>query len=129
MVQFAERNHEHPVYAKLADLRKLAAALRDHATAAPSITGTIVPVPDVAVSSQLVVTVRLPDPMPAGYVASAQLVGQTAALAPARVVGWQIQSRRRVDVLVRNASATDVLTGVSLLVIATLPPVSPDPND
>ena len=116
-------------YGALADhIQRLAAAVREQFTQPPDATAVIVPVPDIPVSSQQVVTARLQRPMPDGYLACAQLVGPTAALAGGRIMGWQITNARRVDVQVRNASATDVLTGVFLLVTATLPAPSPDPG-
>lgn len=123
----APRVHTHPAYAKQADLQRLAATVREQFAQPPDATAVIVPVPDIPVSSQQVVTARLQRPMPDGYLACAQLVGPTAALAGGRIMGWQITNARRVDVQVRNASATDVLTGVFLLVTATLPAPSPDP--
>lgn len=124
--------HSHPQYSPkahghvdiLSRLRELADRfidhLRDHASGTgQTSTAAIAVVPDIAPSDQTTVAVRLPAVMPDGYVACAQLVGATAALAGGRIVGWQTTNARRVDVLIRNAGAS-ILTGVSVLVVATV---------
>lgn len=121
--QYSPKGHGHPGITS--SLRELAERfvnhLRDHASGAGATsTAAVVAVPDIAPSDTATIPVRLPAVMPDGYLATALLAGQTAAIAGGRIVGWQTTTPRRVDVLVRNAGST-VLTGASLLVTATVP--------